>query len=295
MSDFPSSAQVVVIGAGIVGNSVVKHLAALGWRDIVQLDKGPLPNPGGSTGHASNFIYPVDHNKEMAHLTLDSQEQYEEMGVSVTSGGLEVARTEARLHELNRRMTSAKSWDIDSRLVTREEIEALVPFIDVDVVLGGWYSPTVSVVDSLRAGTLMREYAQQLGALSVHPVTEVLDIETDRGRISAVVTNKGRIACEYVVIACGVWSPRLARMAGASIPLTPRCSPDDRRRPARDPVGHEQRDRLPHSPRYGHVLLRAPNGGGPWRSVRTPTGRSSITPTPSRPSNRPACRPPSFP
>ncbi|MDE0352104.1 MAG: FAD-binding oxidoreductase, partial [bacterium] len=221
MSDFPSSAQVVVIGAGIVGNSVVKHLAALGWRDIVQLDKGPLPNPGGSTGHASNFIYPVDHNKEMAHLTLDSQEQYEEMGVSVTSGGLEVARTEARLHELNRRMTSAKSWDIDSRLVTREEIEELVPFIDVDVVLGGWFSPSVSVVDSLRAGTLMREYAQQLGALSVHPVTEVLDIETDRGRISAVVTNKGRIACEYVVIACGVWSPRLARMAGASIPLTP--------------------------------------------------------------------------
>ncbi|MYF83140.1 MAG: FAD-dependent oxidoreductase [Acidimicrobiia bacterium] len=221
MSDFPSSARVVVIGAGIVGNSVVKHLAALGWREIVQLDKGPLPNPGGSTGHASNFIYPVDHNKEMAHLTLDSQEQYEEMGVSVTSGGLEVARTEARMHELNRRMTSAKSWDIDSRLVTREEIEELVPFIDVDVVLGGWFSPTVSVVDSLRAGTLMREYAQELGALSVHPVTEVLDIETDRGRISAVVTNKGRIACEYVVIACGVWSPRLARMAGASIPLTP--------------------------------------------------------------------------
>ena len=87
MSDLPISARVVVIGAGIVGNSVVKHLAALGWRDIVQLDKGPLPNPGGSTGHASNFIYPVDHNKEMAHLTLDSQEQYEEMGVSVPREG----------------------------------------------------------------------------------------------------------------------------------------------------------------------------------------------------------------
>ncbi len=221
MSDLPTNAQVVVIGAGIVGNSVVRHLAALGWSDIVQLDKGPLPNPGGSTGHASNFIFPVDHNKEMAHLTLDSQKQYEEMQVSVTSGGLEVARTPERLHELNRRMTSAKSWGIDSWLVNPAEVKELVPFIDDSVILGGWYSPSVSVVDSLRAGTLMREYAQQTGGLSVHPLTEVLDIETKQGRISAVLTDKGRIICEYVVIACGVWSPRLASMAGASIPLTP--------------------------------------------------------------------------
>ncbi len=221
MSDLPTSAQVVVIGAGIVGNSAVKHLAALGWRDIVQVDKGPLPNPGGSTGHASNFIYPVDHNKEMAHLTLDSQRQYEEMGVSVTSGGLEVARTAARMHELNRRMTSAKAWGIDSWLVSPAEAAELVPFLDPSVIVGGWYTPGVSVVDSLRAGTLMREYAQERGALSVHPMTEVLDIETSGGRVAAVVTDRGRTACEYVVVACGVWSPRIAAMAGASIPLTP--------------------------------------------------------------------------
>ena len=221
MSDLPAGAQVVVIGAGIVGNSVVKHLAALGWHSIVQLDKGPLPNPGGSTGHASNFIFPVDHNKEMAHLTLDSQEQYEEMEVSVTSGGVEVARTPERLHEFNRRMASAKSWGIESWMVSPAEVTELVPFLDESVILGGWYTPSVSVVDSLRAGTLMREYAQSKGALSVHPMTEVLDIETRRGRIAAVVTSKGRITCEHVVIACGVWSPRLAKMAGATIPLTP--------------------------------------------------------------------------
>jgi glycine/D-amino acid oxidase-like deaminating enzyme len=58
MATVPGSARVVVIGAGIVGNSLVYHLARLGWRDIVQIDKGPLPNPGGSTGHASNFIFP---------------------------------------------------------------------------------------------------------------------------------------------------------------------------------------------------------------------------------------------
>ena len=221
MSDLPASAQVVVIGAGIVGNSVVKHLAALGWRDIAQVDKGPLPNPGGSTGHASNFIYPVDHNKEMAHLTLDSQRQYEEMGVSVAPGGIEVARTEARMHELNRRMTSAKAWGIESWLLTPAEVAELTPFLDPEVIIGGWFTPSASVVDSLRAGTLMREYALERGALSVHPMTEVQDIEVSGGRVAAVVTDRGRIACEYAVVACGVWSPRIAAMAGASIPLTP--------------------------------------------------------------------------
>lgn len=221
MSDIPTSANVVVIGAGIVGNSVVHHLAELGWRDILQIDKGPLPNPGGSTGHASNFIFPVDHNKEMAHLTIDSQRQYEEMGVNTTSGGIEVARSEARLEELRRRMTSAKTWGIESHLLTPSEIKGMVPFIEEDVILGGFYTPSVSVVDSLQAGTLMRESAMAKGALTVSPNTEVLDIETERGRVKAVITDRGRVEAEYVVVACGVWSPRIARMAGATIPLTP--------------------------------------------------------------------------
>lgn len=221
MSDVPTSANVVVIGAGIVGNSVVHHLAELGWRDLVQVDKGPLPNPGGSTGHASNFIFPVDHNKEMTHLTRDSQQQYVEMGVNTTSGGIEVARTEARMEELRRRMTSAKTWGIESHLLSPAEIKEKLPFINEEIVLGGFYTPSVSVVDSLQAGTLMRQSAIDKGALTVAPNTEVMDIETENGRVKAVVTDRGRIATDYVVIACGVWSPRIARMAGATIPLTP--------------------------------------------------------------------------
>ena len=221
MSDLPASANVVVIGAGIVGNSVVHHLAALGWRDIVQVDKGPLPNPGGSTGHASNFIFPVDHNKEMTHLTLDSQRQYDEMGVNTPSGGIEVARTEARMEELRRRMTSAKTWGIESHLLSPVEVKEKVPFINEEIILGGFYTPSVSVVDSLQAGTLMRDSAMSKNALTVSANTEVLDIETTGGRVSAVVTNRGRVEVDYVVVACGVWSPRIARMAGATIPLTP--------------------------------------------------------------------------
>jgi glycine cleavage system aminomethyltransferase T/glycine/D-amino acid oxidase-like deaminating enzyme len=222
MSRLPSRARVVVIGAGIVGNSLAHHLARLGWTDIVQLDKGPLPNPGGSTGHASNFIYLVDHSREMTALTLDSVRQYEELDVFTESGGIEVARTEERMEELRRRMASAKSWGVEPvSLVTPAEIKEIVPFIDESILLGGFYTPGVGVVDSLRAGTLMREQAQARGALTVVPNTEVTGIDVERGAVRRVRTTDGDVEAETVVIACGVWSPKLARMAGASIPLTP--------------------------------------------------------------------------
>ena len=222
MSTFPASARAVVIGCGIVGNSLAYHLTRLGWTDIVQIDKGPLPNPGGSTGHASNFIFPVDHSKEMTQLTLESQRQYIEMGVNTECGGIEVARTEERMEEFRRRMASAKSWGVDSaRLVTPAEIKELVPYIDETILLGGFYCPTVSVVDSLRAGTIMRERGIDSGGLQVFANTDVSGMDVEGGRIRRVHTSRGTIEAEVVVIACGVWSPLLARMAGAHIPLTP--------------------------------------------------------------------------
>ncbi|MGH3423945.1 MAG: GcvT family protein, partial [Nocardioidaceae bacterium] len=221
MASVPQSARVVVIGAGIVGNSLVYHLAKLGWRDIVQIDKGALPNPGGSTGHASNFIFPVDHSREITDLTLDSVRQYKELGVFTESGGYEVARTQERMQELRRRMASSKAWDIHSELVTPEQVVERVPFLDPSVIVGAFWTPTVGVVDSLRAGTIMRERAQEMGALQVVSTVEVTGMDVEAGRIRRVSTTGGDIEAETVVIACGVWSPKLARMAGASIPLTP--------------------------------------------------------------------------
>ncbi|MPZ60368.1 MAG: FAD-dependent oxidoreductase [Propionibacteriales bacterium] len=221
MSTVPGRAQVVVIGAGIVGNSLVHHLARLGWRDIVQIDKGPLPNPGGSTGHASNFIFPVDHSREFTDLTLDSMRQYKELGVFTESGGYEVARTEERMQELRRRVASAQAWGIDAELVSPAEVAKRVPYLDPSVILGGFWTPSVGVVDSLRGGTLMRERAQGTGALQVVSTVEVTGMDVEGGRIRRVRTTGGDIEAEYVVVACGVWSPKLARMAGVSIPLTP--------------------------------------------------------------------------
>ena len=226
MATVPPSARVVVIGAGIVGNSLVHHLARLGWRDIVQIDKGPLPNPGGSTGHASNFIFPVDHSREITDLTLDSMRQYKEMGVFTESGGFELARTEERMEELRRRMSSAKAWGIEAHLVDPAFVKEKVPFIETSQFIGAFWTPSVGVVDSLRAGTIMRESALEAGALIVVPNVEVVGLDTEeipdgRRRITRVRTSGGDIEAEHVIIACGVWSPKIGDMAGISIPLTP--------------------------------------------------------------------------
>src|ERR1700722_20290418 len=106
----PPAQRVVIIGAGIVGNSLAYHLTQLGETEITLIDKGPLLNPGGFTGHASNFIFPVDHSKEMTALTIESSRQYKEMGVYHECGGIEVARTPERMQELERRMKAAKAW-----------------------------------------------------------------------------------------------------------------------------------------------------------------------------------------
>jgi len=231
MTDTPTRASAVVIGAGIVGNSLVHHLARQGWKDIVLVDKGPLPNPGGSTGHASNFVFPIEYARLMFELTRDSTEQYKALGVFTESGGIEVARTPQRMQELRRRLTKAKAWGIPAEHLTPEGVQKLVPYLDPSVILGGGYFPTVGVVDSLRAGTLMREQALAEGALTVVSGAEVLGITTGSNttgpnptgteRVTGVVTSKGEIATDNVVICCGVWSAKVAALAGARLALTP--------------------------------------------------------------------------
>src|SRR5690349_24077461 len=201
MSSLPTQARVVIVGAGLVGSRKSLHLARLGWRDIVLLEKGMLPNPGGSTGHASNFIFLTDHSKEMTAFTLESARQYRDLGVYDETGGIEVARTPERMEELKRRMASSASWGVEgARLVTPAEVKEMVPFIDESVILGGFYTPGVGIVDSLQAGTLMRQKAQELGALTVAASVEVTGIAVEAGQVRRVHTDQGSIETDYVVI-----------------------------------------------------------------------------------------------
>ncbi|MHB1570534.1 MAG: GcvT family protein, partial [Solirubrobacteraceae bacterium] len=96
----------------------------------------------------------------------------------------------------------------------------LVPFINEEILLGGFYTPGAGVVDSLRAATIMRERAIEAG-MTVAANTEVVGLDVEHGRIARVRTDRGDIEADRVVIACGCWSPRIAQMAGARIPLSP--------------------------------------------------------------------------
>ena len=143
MTDTPARASAVIVGAGIVGNSLACHLARLGWRDLVLVDKGPMPNPGGSTGHASNFIFPIEYSKMMMELTRDSTEQYQALGVFTAE-----RRHRGRAHrgpdaELRRRCTAAKAWGIPAQVLIPAEVAKLVPYLDESVILGGAHFPTV--------------------------------------------------------------------------------------------------------------------------------------------------------
>src|SRR5207245_8766458 len=117
------------------------------------------------------------------------------------SGGIEVARTKERMQELSRRMSSAASWGIEPvSLISPAEVKDLVPFINETILLGGFYTPGVGVVDSLRAGTIMRERAQASGALQVVANTEVVGVDGERGHVRCVRTTGGAIEAETVRI-----------------------------------------------------------------------------------------------
>jgi glycine cleavage system aminomethyltransferase T/glycine/D-amino acid oxidase-like deaminating enzyme len=221
MSQLPAHARVVIVGAGIAGNGLAWHLARLGWRDIVLLDKGPLPNPGGSTGHASSFTFPVEYSRQMTEWCMDSIRQFTDLGVFTRCGGIEVARTEIRMDELRRRLGAARAYGVEAEMLTPAQIHARIPWIDEGRLLGGFHTPAVGVVDPVYGGTLWREQATALDALIVSASTEVLGVDVRNGRIAAIRTSKGDIATDTLVVCGGVWSARVAAMAGARIPLTP--------------------------------------------------------------------------
>ena len=273
MSDFPANARAVVIGCGIVGNSLAYHLTRLGWTDVVQIDKGPLPNPGGSTGHASNFIFPVDHSKEMTQLTLESQRQYVEMGVNTECGGIEVARTEERMEELRRRMASAKSWGVDSaRLVTPAEIKELVPVhrrVDPARRLllphGLRRRLPARRHDHARAGHRLRRRCR------CSPNTEVSGMDVEHGRIRRVHTSRGDDRGRDGRDRLRRLEPAAREDGGRAHPADAGRAPDDRHRPGAALRDDLERDRVPDRPRHGRVHVRAAGRGRPRdRLLRPP-------------------------
>ncbi|GIH67884.1 sarcosine dehydrogenase [Sphaerimonospora thailandensis] len=217
--------RVVIIGAGVVGAALADELSARGWSDITVVDQGPVPATGGSSSHAPGLVFQINGSKTMAELARYTVEKLSALDLDgepcfLQVGGLEVATTPERLAELHRRHGWATAWGIETRLLTPQECAERHPLVDPDVVLGGLLIPTDGLARAVHAVEAQLRAARSRGArvLERH---EVLDVRTEDGRVTGVVTDQGEIAADIVVCCAGIWGPRIARMVGLPLPLTP--------------------------------------------------------------------------
>ena len=217
--------RTVLIGAGVVGAALADELSVRGWDDITVVDQGPLPATGGSSSHAPGLAFQANPSKtmtQMARYTIEKMGRLEAAGQPcfLPVGGLELATTPERLTELHRRLGWLTAWGVKGRIIRPEECVAQWPLLDPDAVLGGLLVPTDGVIKSVRAVDAQLRLAQARG-VRCQPQTEVLDIRMDGDRVAAVVTDRGEIPADVVVCCAGIWGPRIARLAGMALPLTP--------------------------------------------------------------------------
>jgi glycine cleavage system aminomethyltransferase T/glycine/D-amino acid oxidase-like deaminating enzyme len=222
----PREAPIVVIGAGIVGASIAYHLAERGWRDVVVVDQGPIPATGGSTSHAPGGVFVTNYSRSMTRLALDTVELMNALDLDgqpcfLPVGTLEVARTEERWQDHQRKVGVAHSWGIPgARVIDPEETRSLIPLLDPSQILGAYHVPIDGIGKPLRFVEAALRRAVAAGAQLVQE-TRVTGFDTVGGELRGVITERGTIATPLAVVAGGIWGPLLGSMLGQTIPLTP--------------------------------------------------------------------------
>ncbi|WP_029065058.1 FAD-dependent oxidoreductase [Labrenzia sp. DG1229] len=226
MSAFPDRAKVVIVGlGGIVGASVAHHLIERGWDDIVGIDKSGIPTDIGSTAHASDFCYTTSHDYLSVWTTQYSIDFFEKMGHYARVGGLEIARTgdDAWMEEIKRKVTSGKAFGTNVRLVSPAEIKEKFPLIEEDMVQGGMWDPDAGLViprSQTVAGKLVDE-GEKTGKLKAFANTPAQSLIVESGRIKGVVTHRGTIMADHVIVCAGLWGRQIAEMVGEDLPVMP--------------------------------------------------------------------------
>ena len=221
-----ASPRVVIVGAGIVGTSLVDELVLRGWTDVTVVDQGRLYAAGGSTSHAPGLVFQTNPSKTMTEFAKYTVEKFSALDLDGQwcfrqVGGLEVATTEARLADLSRRHGYAQSWGLEgARLLDADECVQVSPLLDRNIVLGGYLVPSDGLAKAVRAAEAQSRRAIEAGARVIGECT-VTGIRTDDGRVRAVITDLGEIPADIVVSCAGIWGPRIGAMVGMATPLQP--------------------------------------------------------------------------
>ncbi len=223
MPALPSQARVVVVGGGIMGCSVAYHLAHLGVTDVVLLERSKLTS--GSTFHAAGLVGQLRSSASITRLLGHSVALYgrleEETGQATgwrRTGGLRLACTEARMDVLRRQATTACSFGLEMHLISPQEARDLWPLMEIDDVIGAAWLPTDGIASPSDI-TLALAKGAKLKGVTVLEDCRVTGVELEAGRVAAVLTEQGRVACEAVVNCCGQWAREFGRLAGVNVPL----------------------------------------------------------------------------
>ncbi len=221
---FPTQAQVVIIGGGIIGCSVAYHLTKLGWKDVVLLERKQLT--AGTTWHAAGLVeaggFFTETILEMAKYTRDLYQNLEEETGQATGfkkvGYLEIASTPSRLEGLRRIADFNRVFDIDIAEISASEVKKMWPLMETDDILAGFYTAGDGRVNPIDTTIALAKGAKQGGAQIIEE-TKVSGVKQENGRVTSVVTDKGEIQAEYVVNCAGMWAREVGKLAGVHVPL----------------------------------------------------------------------------
>jgi dimethylglycine dehydrogenase len=220
-----SHARVVVVGGGVVGCSVLYHLAKMGWRDIVLLERSELTS--GSSWHAAGVIHTINADPNIARLQGYTIQLYEEIetlsGQSVGShrpGGIYLASSPERLDYLKQERAKARYMGLDTEFISLDEAARLNPLIDPSKYLGALFEPLDGHIDPSGVTHAYAKSARHYGA-EIHRETPVLETKPRPDGGWDVVTAKGTIRTEHLVNAGGLWAREVGHLAGIELPLQP--------------------------------------------------------------------------
>lgn len=223
-SDLPASARIVVIGGGVGGASVAYHLAELGERDVVVLDRSELTS--GSTFHSAGLVGQLRADPTLTRMNMYSVELYRRLEKSDTpvswreSGGIKLASSPERLEEIRRQISWARTYDLPLHEISAAEAKQRFPLLDTDGVLGAAYLDSDGYLDPSQLCYALANGARAAG-VQIHTHTRVLGIDVVGGAVTGVRTDRGHIACEVVVNCGGMFAAEIGRMAGVRVPLVP--------------------------------------------------------------------------
>ncbi|MCJ7433675.1 MAG: FAD-dependent oxidoreductase [Anaerolineales bacterium] len=212
-------AQIVIIGGGIVGAQIAYHLAKMGRKDVILVEKGEIAS--GESSHAAGLVTQFATSQTMLKFRMYSIELYSELGLFDHVGSLRVASSKEQLKDLERSVSRAKALGLECEVIGPDEAVKHMPQITDKDLYGGIYLPRDGQLDPYSATTGMVKFAKDLG-VTVYTNTRVTGIElSPKGEVKAVITDKGKIKTELVINAAGLWAPRIAAMAGLYFPTTP--------------------------------------------------------------------------